>query len=418
MPDAHARLSPSSASRWSVCLGSLAEIERNTDPNGERKSSKYADEGTAAHELSEIILRSGMADALEMEGELADNGILFDGEMCGFVNTYVKNVRAFGDGHRMLIERKVDFSHVVGIPEQFGTADCIILTADGLELQLHDLKFGRGVQVYADNNDQLMLYALGALREFDPLGDVEWVRLVIHQPRLNHLDEWVVSVENLVAFGKRMKVAATEAVRLADEGTPDEVLNALVAGPKQCKFCPMKATCPATMELATSSMGMRFDDLLNGGVEEVEAAIKRSNQLPNDKLGALMPVLDTIVDWTKSIRAKVEAELLAGNEVAGFKLVEGKRGPRAWTDEATVEELLKKKFRLKTDEMYLMKLQTPTAIEKILKESPLRWAQVSDKIAQANGKPSVAPLSDKRPAISMDTDLSALLGGDEQDVDM
>lgn len=413
MPSEHARLSPSSAHRWIPCGAALAEAEHNPREESS-KGNKYQDEGTAAHELAERTLAEGHRDTLELEGDMAENGIMFTEEMCKFVQLYVKGVRDFADGHELYVEERVDFSAAIGVPDSFGTSDAIVVTADGKELQLHDLKYGLGVQVFATNNEQLMLYALGALRKFDMLGDIETVRLVIHQPRLNHVDEWMLSVADLREFGKKAKAAAAKAIKLADGGTPDQLLAAMVPGPKQCKFCPVKATCPARLGEAASAMQVDLSDLLNGGKEVIEKAIAHTAQLTNAELGALMPKLDSIGDWLKAIRAAVETKLLAGEEVPGFKLVEGKKGARAWTNEEAVEELLVKKFRLKTEEAYKMSLQSPTAIEKLLKSSPLRWNQLADLIAQSEGKPSVAPLSDKRPALRLDVDLSALIGGEDE----
>lgn len=412
MPSEHARLSPSSAHRWIACGAALAESENNPPPES-RKNNKYTDEGTAAHEIGEQVLRAGLRDALEIEGEVAENGVLYTEEMCRFVNVYVKNVRAFADGHKLLVEERVDFSHVIDVPDSFGTADAIVLTADGLELQLHDLKYGLGVQVFATNNEQLMLYALGALRKFDLLGEIERVRLVIHQPRLEHLDEWGVDVPTLRKFGEKAKAAAQKAIRLADSGTPEELLAAMNAGPKQCKFCPVKGTCPARLAVATESMGVDMSDLLDRGPQVVEEAIKRSVQLTNDQLGALMPSLDSIIDWAKAVRAGVERKLAAGEDVAGYKLVEGKRGSRAWSKADTVEDLLKNKFRIYTDDMYKKELHSPTVIEKLLKTQTARWEQLIPFITQAKGKPSVAPLSDKRPKLNLSADMSDLLDGDD-----
>lgn len=412
MPSDHARLSPSAAERWVNCPPSLAESERNPLPEG-KKSSKYADEGTAAHELAERTLREGWPSAADLEGEMAENGWLFDEQMCKDVDIYVKALRAFADGHQILIEQRIDYSHVVGVPDSFGTADGVVLTADGQELQLHDLKFGRGVPVSANNNMQLMLYALGALRAFDMLGEIQTVRLVIHQVRLGYCDEWACSVEDLFKFGERAKVAAQKAVELADNATPDELIAQMNPGPKQCQWCPVKATCPARLADAADSMQLNMQELLNGGPDVVEAVIANTAQLGPAQLAALMPKLDYINDWTKAIRAKVELWLLEGVEVPGYKLVEGKRGSRAWSNKDEVEQLLKSKFRLKTDEMYDFSLRSPTTIEKLLKGSPHRWGQCLEFVTQAEGKPSVAPMSDKRPALEMTPDLRELLMPDE-----
>ena len=175
----HARLSASGAHRWMTCPGSLA-LEETLPPS----TSSYAEEGTAAHELAERALKAknpSVDRVYELQGQYAENGYEFTAEMCDFVAVFVNNILDYAEGNYMHVEQRVSFDHVV--PGGFGTNDVSILTRDGLELQVHDLKFGRGVQVDAEDNKQLMLYALGALKLHDPEGFVERVRLIIHQPR-------------------------------------------------------------------------------------------------------------------------------------------------------------------------------------------------------------------------------------------
>lgn len=409
MPELHARLSPSSAHRWMNCPSSLAEAERAP----KREAGKYADEGTAAHELGERVLKAEtpVEDiSKEYEGLLAENGWMFDEEMCDEVAKYVRNMRGFADGHELFVEEQVDFSHAIGVPDSFGTSDGVVLTSDGLELQVHDLKYGKGVRVFAEESEQMMLYALGALKKFDMLGTVEHIKLVIHQPRLNHLDEWDCSVQHLREFAGRARKSAQLAVKIADSGKSEAILDNLCAGGKQCRFCPVKATCPAMAKFAAESMGTRLDDLIGDKSKAtVEEAIRSVTQLTNDELAAIMPAIDGILDWAKAVRAKVEQELIDGNEVTGFKLVEGRRSARKWASPKEAEEEMKA-MRFKSSEMYKMSIQTPTHMEKILKDSPRRWNRISKLIAQESGKPSVAPVSDKRPEMKLATDMSDLLG--------
>jgi hypothetical protein len=107
-----------------------------------------------------------------------------------------------------------------------------------------------------------------------------------------------------------------------------------------------------------------------------------------------------VEDWCSAVKAEVERRLLAGKTVEGFKLVEGRRGPRKWADDVEAEKVFKS-FRLRQDEMYDMKLISPTTAEKLLKGNPKRWGKVEDLITQSDGKPSVAPVSDKRPALTV-----------------
>jgi len=142
-----------------------------------------------------------------------------------------------------------------------------------------------------------------------------------------------------------------------------------------------------------------FVDLDQPVMPQIENTPAKIGHLTNDQIGDLLAATDFIEACCKAVRAKAEAELLAGRPVAGHKLVQGKQGNRAWGDEAGAEAVLKS-FRLKQDQMYSFKLINPTTADKLLaKEQPKRWAKMLPFITRSEGKPSVAPKSDKRPAL-------------------
>jgi hypothetical protein len=376
----HAEFSPSSAVRWMTCPGSVAASRGLDDP-----SSSFADEGTAAHFMAEQILLG--TDGASLVGQPADNGYIMTADMLGEVLKYTRYVQdvVSATGGTLLVEQRLNISNITGEPDAHGTSDTVILAGD--ELIVVDLKFGMGLRVDAENNPQLQIYALAALEEFGLAEDFKRVRMVIHQPRLNHVSEWTQTVEEMQEFGLDVSVAAT--IAKASDAP-------LVVSDAGCKYCRAKATCPAIR-----------DEVL-GHFDVVEPATAEP-----DVIGMVMGKADLIEGWVKAIRAEAERRLFAGIAVPGFKLVQGRMGNRAWKDDDEAEKALKA-MAVRQDEMYDLKLVSPTTISKRLTDwvdaegkprkpilGPRQQKRYQELITQADGKPSVAPESDKRPALVM-----------------
>ena len=194
------------------------------------------------------------------------------------------------------------------------------------------------------------------------------------------ISEWVTTPDALMGFADEVAFAAIEIREGNDTLVPTE---------KGCQWCKAKPTCPAIRNKVLTD----FDTVAPETAEP-------------DDLARVMDNASLIEAWIKSIRAEVERRLMAGTPVAGYKLVQGKRGNRQWGNPEDAEAALKA-MRVKHDQMYDYKLASPTSIEKLVKAEeigPRQWIKIQELITQSEGSPSVAPESDKRPALNSSAD--------------
>lgn len=403
----HSKLdSPSKADQMEACPGSVALTMHLPDTR-----SAASDQGTLCHWLSAEILSGthgwGITEATEYLRVFPDGShdcpdvspdLKVTQELCEIAQYYVDYVRREAVGaDLMYLEARVVMNEALGVEEGAeGTADALIFFPD--MVKVIDLK--AGFTPVSAETSQLKRYALGARETFGHMCDAEQFKLVIVQPKLDYIGEVVMTSAELDEYAATAKASARlvrDAIKLQDDPTfsDDEWnLSFLNPGEKQCRWCKAKAWCPALSSAVESELGRDMENI----AEMVPPATGRYEP---SVLAKHMNAVGMVEDWCKAVRAAVEGALVKGEAVPGFKLVQGRRGARAWSDAAAAEALMRNKFRLKVEEAYDLKLISPTKAEKILGEQPKRWAQLEKLITQSDGKPSVAPESDKRPAISV-----------------
>lgn len=388
----HAVLGPSGADRWMTCPGSVLLTKGLPDVE-----SEAAKEGTDYHLVASVALIE-QQDAASYVGRPMPSGNLVTEENAEYLQEYLDLVRKLAVGGTLLVEEEVPLAHITGEIGGFGTSDAVIMRLKERELIVVDLKFGRGVEVKAEHNRQCKLYALGVIEKHQLEEEVDTIRLMISQPRAGGTSEWTTTMAELLAFRDQEVKAAVDRVLTV---TAENVTTQLTPSEKACCFCKANGTCPALRDTVANAMIEGFENLLapTPGVmtrEEMKLDVPLSRA---DRLGLNMKMATLAEIWMKATRSEVEEELLKGEPVTGFKLVQGRKGNRKWTDEAVVEATLKS-FRLKKEEMYDFSLISPASAEKLLKkEFPKRWEKVLPLFSQSEGSTSVADLEDPRPAI-------------------
>ena len=364
MPN-HALLSASSSHRWLHCPPSARLCEGYDD-----KGSNFAAEGTDAHALCEYKLRT----ALGMEAQDPTEDLSwYDAEMeeCAtsyatFVMELVEEARKACPDPVVLIEQRLDYSRYVA--EGFGTGDCVII-ADGT-LHIVDFKYGRGVLVEAEDNPQMMLYALGALELFDCLYDIDTVSMTIFQPRRGNVSTHTIPKADLYEWADTV-LAPTAELAWSGEGEYN-------CG-EWCQFCRAKADCReranANMELA--KFEFRQPPLLTD--EEVEEILGR---------------IDGLIAWASDIRDYALQAAISGKHWSGYKLVEG-RANRKYTDERAVVAAV----RAAGYDPYEHKVLGVTAMTTMLGKKQFNDI-LGGLVTKPQGKPTLVPGSDKRPAMT------------------
>lgn len=374
----HAKLSPSGAENWMNCPAAYRAQEGLPDT-----TSEYAAEGTVAHEILEKCLKGGK-DAADFIGqEFESDGYTFevDQEMADHVMECVDYVNNFSG--ELLVEERVDISPWV--PECFGTSD--VIRIDEPVMHVMDLKYGRGEQVYATDNKQLRLYALGCLNDFSFMyPDIEKVVVHIMQPRLYHWDEWEVSVDDLLAFGEEARLAADEALTGTGSFNP---------GDKTCRWCKIRTTCKARAEWMVEQVTGDFVDLDTDEIADLKPV--NPETLSPQKLGELHTLAGSVKEWLKGIQAEVRRLAGEGNQECGYKLVAG-RNSRNWNDEEKALNSIQRREKLKLDDVRPRTTITVPQAEKLVGKKEFAKKYGKFVVVKA-GEPTMAPLHDKREAL-------------------
>lgn len=374
-PIKHALLGASSAARWIACPPSARATENLPD-----EETKYAAEGTRAHELCEAHLRNNLRwweagyGALPLSGSTRLDGEPDDPpEMVRAVNQYVSFIHDLWVGYAIrpmvFIEQEVDVSRWV--PGGFGTCDCLMI-GDGI-LHIIDFKYGQGVPVSPERNPQLMYYALGAYALFEGIEGIGTVCMSIVQPRMQEEPQtWELPLADLLTWAREVLQPAAE---LAWRGEGEFVTG------EHCRFCKAHPACRAWKD--------KYGPL--AGFEPYPEPAT----LSDEELGEWLQKLEGLAAYAKDLEEYAQQALMEGRTLPGWKLVQG-RSTRKWTDQ---DAAFRQMEHDGIDEAMLY-TRTPislTAAEKMIGKK--KFAEtMSAFITRAPGAPKLAAASDPRPA--------------------
>lgn len=374
----HALLSASASKRWLNCTPSARITEEMEDT-----SSVFAQEGTLAHSLGELELQYQLKDIRKntytKELKIIKANELYSEDMpdqvekyTGYVFERLTEALSHTKDALIFLEQKLDFSRYV--PEGFGTGDCIII-ADGT-MEVIDLKYGKGIEVSADDNPQMKLYAIGAIEEYGFIYDINKVRMTIAQPRLDSISSWEISVADLESWANGELI---EKAALAWEGRGEFIPG------EWCQFCKVKETCKAR---AAAILDI---------VEHYES--KDPNLLDINEIVDILHKADEIQAWAKDVQDYALEQARDNNvKFPGWKLVEG-RSNRKYADDGEVQLTLtgagfEEEKILKEPELLGI-----TAMEKVIGKKKFNEL-LQGLIVKPEGKPTLVVETDKRPELN------------------
>jgi len=371
----HALLSASSADRWLNCTPSARLTESYKDT-----TSPYAAEGTLAHSIGELQLQLATKEITKTKfnselKKLKQHELYYEGmidEVEDYTNYALEQFAAATAKSKdamIFLEERLDFSTYV--PEGFGTGDCIII-ADG-DLEIIDLKFGKGVEVSPINNSQLKLYALGAYEKYGFIYGIENITVTIAQVRLNNISSWSITAEMLEEWAEN---ELREKAQLAYKGEGETIPG------KWCGFCKAKSTCKARAEENLELYEKYNADPLTLSADDISKILEKATDIEK---------------WAKEMKEYALDQALKGTRFPGFKLVEGRSNRQIQDEEALVKVLTKEGYS--EDKLYKPKaLEGITALEKVVGKK--KFTELAGSlIVKPPGKPTLVTESDKRPEL-------------------
>jgi len=374
---AHALLSASASSRWLNCAPS-ARLEEALP----EKVSVYAQEGTLAHEIAEKYNDYAFKKTIKQKRSLAKKitpfkeNELFNDEMLEyaegfsvFVKEKFNEVKALDPEAYIVFEERLDYSEYV--PEGFGTGDVIIISDE--KLIVIDYKYGKGVMVSAEDNTQMMLYALGAYQNYSYAYDLSSIEAIIYQPRLDHISSSLMDTQTLLTWADN---TLKEKAALAFDGAGE-----FVSG-EHCRFCKYKNVCRA---LAEENLKLQEYDY------------KRGDALTNEEISDIIKISARLANWAKDVKAYALEKALEGEIFTGWKVVEGKSN-RKYSSEEFIEKALQENG-YKPEDYTKSSLITLTAMEKLLTKKGFTEL-LGEYIEKPEGKPTLVLETDKRQAIN------------------
>jgi hypothetical protein len=377
---AHALLSASASHRWLACTPSVRLEEQF-----EETTSDFAEEGTLAHEIAELKLRKYFVEPMSQKAfntrlNKMKKHPLYQEEMLKHTDTYLEYLQGVAlsltSSPYVAVEKRIDYSAYA--PEGFGTGDCLVIGGD--TLYVTDFKYGKGVAVSAEDNPQMKLYALGAYLEYSFLYSIKQIHLAIIQPRLNSISEHTLTLDELLSWGEEIKPIAMRAYNGEGDFVPGE----------HCKFCRAKATCRARADEFSA-----LDDFKS----------LKPPLLTDEEVGQMLEKGQHIESWIKALKEYALSACLKGNEIAGWKAVEG-RGSRTYVDQDKAFDHLKQNG---IDEAILYE-RVPLTVPKLEKElGKKEYRSLLEEpglVQKSAGKPTLAPISDKREAVTLNPEAS------------